>query len=150
MIDGLVNADALPVLERMMQFAGARHRLLAHDIANVDTPGFRPVDLPVEPFRAALAEAAEARREGGGRGKGTGADGGLALDVESPGVRARGGSMEVEPIEIGANVLFHDGNDRDVERLMQSLVENFLTFRAAADLMKNRMETLQTAISERV
>jgi hypothetical protein len=26
MIDGVVNAGSLPVLERMMQFAGARHR----------------------------------------------------------------------------------------------------------------------------
>ena len=43
MIDGVTNADSIPVLERMMQFAGARHRLLVHDIANLDTPDFRPV-----------------------------------------------------------------------------------------------------------
>ena len=45
MIDGLNNADALPVLERVLQFAGQRHRLIVNNIANLNTPGFRPMDV---------------------------------------------------------------------------------------------------------
>jgi hypothetical protein len=51
---------------------------------------------------------------------------------------------------VGENILFHDGNDRNPERIMQSLVENFITFRTAADLLKSRFNLINTAISERV
>ena len=54
MIDGVTNADALPVLERLMQFAGRRHQIIVNNIANLDTPGFRPVDVSVDDFRAEL------------------------------------------------------------------------------------------------
>ena len=40
----LANAGSAPVLEQVLRFAGARQRLLAHNIANVDKPDFRPVD----------------------------------------------------------------------------------------------------------
>ena len=33
---------------------------------------------------------------------------------------------------------------------MQDLVENFLAFRLASELIRNRFDTLNTAISERV
>ena len=48
MIDGVTNAGAIPALERLMQFAGGRHRLIVHNIANLDTPGFQPRDVSVE------------------------------------------------------------------------------------------------------
>ncbi|MHC4709331.1 MAG: flagellar basal body rod protein FlgB, partial [Planctomycetota bacterium] len=56
MIDGVLNADALPALESLAKFAGARHRLIANNIANLDTPGFRPMDLSVSDFQKQLAE----------------------------------------------------------------------------------------------
>jgi flagellar basal body rod protein FlgB len=47
-------------------------------------------------------------------------------------------------------VLFHDRNNRDLERLMQGLAENTTTYRVAADLLRSRYDVLRTAISQRV
>jgi flagellar basal-body rod protein FlgB len=126
-IDDVLNSEALPVLERLARFAGARHRLIAHNIANLDTPGYRPVDLSVSDFRKQLAEAVEDRRAG-----------------------RKPGPIELEAEPKGDNILFHDGNDRDLERTMQDLAENFLTFRVANDLMRSRLELINTAIRERI
>jgi flagellar basal-body rod protein FlgB len=126
-IDGVLNAEAIPVLERLARFAGARHRLIANNIANIDTPGYRPVDLSVSDFQAQLAEAVDGRRAG----------------RPAP-------SWELEPRPTAANILFHDGNDRDLERTMQDLVENFLTFRTATELMRSRFDLIRTAIRERI
>ena len=144
MIDQLTNADSLPVLERAFQFAGARHRVLSHNIANIDTPGFRPLDLSVESFQSELADAVDRRREAGG------ARGGPLEFGGTDEVQFEGDRIQIEPTPIGDNLLFHDGNDRDTERLMQGMVENFLVFRAAADLMRQQMDLLTTAITERV
>ena len=62
MIDGVTNADAIPVLERVLQFAGARHRIITGNIANIDTPEYQPVDLSVAGFQEQLSEAIDDRR----------------------------------------------------------------------------------------
>lgn len=142
MINQLTDSGSLPALERMMQFAGARHRLIAHNVANVDTPDFRPLDVDPAEFQARLADAIEAREARGGRGP---------LELRSGGAIAfaRHG-VELRPEASGDNVLFHDLNDRDVERMVQDLVENFMSFRLAADLARGQYEKLRTAISGRV
>ncbi len=143
-IDGVTNADAIPVLERMLQFAGARHRLLVHNIANMDTPGFRPADVSVDGFRKALGESIDVRRE---RWRP------LGNPLPPPGtsdVEVVGGRLRLHPKPVGENILFHDRNDRDVERTMQSLVENFLTFRLMAELLLSRFALINSAIRERI
>ena len=127
MIDGVLNAGAIPVLERLVRFAGERHRLIVNNIANLDTPGYRPVDLSVSDFQKQLAEAVDGRRAG-----------------RTP------ASLELQTEPRAANILFHDGNDRDLERTMQDLVENFLTFRVANELMRSRFDLIGTAIRERI
>jgi len=144
MIDGVTNADAIPVLERLVQFAGQRHRLIVHNIANLDTPDFRPADVSVDDFRAALGEAVDRRRAEHGNTGG-------ALDIESSRqIEYAQDAVILHPEPRGENILFHDRNDRDPERIVQSLVENFMSFRMAADLLKNRFALINTAIRERI
>ncbi|MGP1309899.1 MAG: hypothetical protein ACTS27_06860, partial [Phycisphaerales bacterium] len=59
-------------------------------------------------------------------------------------------SFSLEPKPTHENILFHDRNDRSVERLMQDLVENTATFQLAAELQKSRSTLLNSAIAERV
>ena len=141
MIDGVSNGEGIGVLERMVQFAGRRHRLITSNIANFDTPGYRPLDVSVAQFQRQLGEAVEARRATGSRE--------LAL-ADSHQVEFSPTGLVLHPEPIGDNLLFHDGNDRDLERTMQDLVENFLTFRIAADLLRNRLDLINTAIRGRV
>ena len=144
MIAGVTNGDSIPALERLMQFAGGRHRIIAHNIANLDTPDFRPVDVSVEGFQNQLGEAIDTRREKHGN------SGGVLEMEDSREVRVERDGLVLAPEPRGDNILFHDRNDRDPERIMQDLVENFMTFRTAAELVRNRYEILNTAIRERV
>ena len=46
--------------------------------------------------------------------------------------------------------MFHDGNDRSMERLMQRVHENVYAFRMASQMLRNQFELLNTAIRERM
>lgn len=144
MIDGLTNAGSIPVLERMAQFAGARHRLITHNVANLSTPEFRPVDVSVDLFRSQLRAAVEQRREERPNGSGP-----LELEPTDEITFTEDG-LQMEPKPIGENILFHDRNDRDLERTMQDLAENFMVYRQAMDLLRNRYQLLNQAIRERL
>ncbi len=49
LIDGVTNADAIPVLERVMQFRrGPGTNSSPHNIANLSTPDYQPMDLSVD------------------------------------------------------------------------------------------------------
>lgn len=144
MIDGLTNAGSIPVLERMAQFAGARHRLITHNVANLSTPEFRPVDLSVDLFRNQLRAAVEQRREDRPNGMGP-----LELEPTDEITFTEDG-LQMDPKPIGENILFHDRNDRDLERTMQDLAENFMVYRQAMDLLRNRYQLLNQAIRERL
>jgi len=145
LISDLSNAGSLPVLAKALQFAGQRQRLLVHNIANMDTPDFRPVDVSTGDFQASLGRAVQERRErtGGQRG---------SLEVEDTHeVRHDGrGGLLLTPRTPSGNVLYHDRNDRDLERSMQDLAENGLMFRVVGDLMRREQDVVRAAISQRV
>lgn len=144
-IQGLNDADAMPALERMMQFAARRQEIIQHNIANISTPNYQPLDVSVEGFQQQLAEAVEQRRDqfGGQRGE-------LILRTTREVSAASNGGLDLTPSAKGRNLLFHDRNNRDLERLMQDLVENTAMFRVASDLLRSRMQLMRSAISERV
>ena len=148
-IDQLDTAGALPALDKAIRFAGARHTLIAHNIANFETPGFQPVDVDPVAFQAELADAIDRRREGklGSRGGGHGS---LRMESMREVEVAADGSLRLNPRTNSGNILFHDRNNRDLERTMQALVENASAFRVATDLLRNRTTLLRDAISERV
>lgn len=58
------------------------------------------------------------------------------------------GFLRLTPQTPRPGMLLHDRNNRDLERLMQDLVENMSAFRVASDLLKSQMDTLMTAIRE--
>jgi flagellar basal-body rod protein FlgB len=130
------NWGSLPYLERMMQFAGARGELLNDAVANLDTPGYVARDVSVSEFQGAMRSARASERSGS----------------QSPTFRDtrnidfQADSMQLDPVASGDQLLFHDGNDRSLERLMQGLSENVLAFRYAAELFRSTHDTLHAAI----
>jgi flagellar basal-body rod protein FlgB len=147
LIDELSNSGAIPALEMTLRFAGARQRLLAHNVANLSTPDFRPVDVSPEGFQKMLREAVEKRSER------TGVEGGeLPWRPTREIRRAEPGSgteIELRPATPSKNILFHDRNNRDMERTMQDLAENMGVYRVASDLLRTRFDLLRSAIAER-
>ena len=143
MIDGLSNSGSLPVLERLIQFTGQRHRIIANNIANADTPGYRPADVSPAAFQEQLAEAIDQRRENPTAGRGLSLRSTQQIEIEPDG-------LTLKPQPSGQGILFHDGNDRDLERTMQDLVENFAAFRFAAQMLRSQFDQINTAITGRI
>ncbi|MEO1278019.1 MAG: hypothetical protein AAFV77_03585 [Planctomycetota bacterium] len=144
MLQKTIQAGSLPALEAMMRFTGQRQRLLAHNIANLTTPDFQAKDVSPQGFQEMLGEAVAKRRKRTG-----GVDGGLDMRGSREVKVRRDGSLSFRPSDSGG-VLLHDRNNRDVERLMQDMTENYGMYRVANDLMRARMGVLRMAISQRV
>lgn len=144
MIDGLFNQGSLSVLERVVQFTGARHSVLADNIANLSTPYFKPRDVDPREFQKALGRAIDHRRA-----QPTGLSGNLHLP-DTPQIRYHAQGLTLLPRSRNENITFHDRNNRDVERIMQDLAENTMTHRLAIDMLRNQFELLRSAIRERV
>lgn len=144
MIDRLTNSGAMPTLERLLQFTQARQTVLADNIANLSTPYFKPRDLSPESFQKALGEALDRRRTRPNPVAGP-------LPMRDTRQLSFGRhSLEVKPRALNENILFHDENNRDLDRTMQRLAENTMMHNVAIELMRSELNLLETAIRERM
>lgn len=151
----MFDSSALPALEQTAIFAQARHEVLAGNLANLDTPDYRAVDLPVDRFQEALAESIErAKRPSPGHhrspGMMTAASAGEPLgplaESMSPAERddfASGPRSAMEPI------VRHDGSDVSIERQVADIAKNQALHNLAIATMRSQFATLRAAITER-
>ena len=140
MSNTLFEGTALPVLEQVVGFAQARHGVLAGNIANVDTPGYKTRDLSVQQFQENLKQAIESRDEPSLFGVGS--------------TSSLGGDKPVSSFddvrESLKNLLFHDGTDISLESQITEINKNQSMHNLAISLMRSQFELLEVAISERV
>jgi flagellar basal-body rod protein FlgB len=129
-VERMLNQGNAPLLEQVVQFAAARHKLIAEGIANVDTPGYRQKDLSVERFQSMLRDRVDRRSASDGRSR--------FDDIRS----------EVENPERG--ILFHDGNNRSMEQLASDLAKNAMMHNLAIELLRKQFMGLEAALKERV
>jgi len=134
----IIESTTIPVLEQTVQFAQARHAVLAGNIANLDTPGYRVRDLPVEEFQGQLKEAIAARRQ--------------PASFRSPGESGAigGGRLLAKVAENCRTIVRHDDNNTGVESQVTEMVKNQMQHNLALAILTNQLQLLQTAISERV
>ena len=134
-IERLLNQGNAPLLTQMLKFTAARHRLIAENVVNVDTPEYRQRDLSPEKFFAALRDRVEDRRDAAASGAGN--------DVSFDDVAA-----EVETPTRG--ILFHDGNNRSMEQLMADQAKNAMMHNLAVELLRKQYQSMEAALRERV
>jgi len=145
LIDQLTNAGALPSLELTMRFAAQRQRLIAHNVANLDTPNFEQRGVSPREFQRTLDRAVRDRRERTG-----GMHGELDWAETAELGKDRSGELVITGRTPSGGVLYHDRNNRDLERLMQALAETTAAFRVASDLYRSQRGMILGAIAERV
>jgi flagellar basal-body rod protein FlgB len=143
MIDGMFNTTAIPVLEQAMKFAQARHNVLAGNIANLDTPGYKSQDLSPEKFADRLKAAIAARDES------------YAASVSVESAPAGGTlSMPSDPISDATagldDLLYHDQSTGSLEKQVAAIAKNQMQHNVAVSVLSSQFRLLQTAISERV
>ena len=129
-IDRLLNTGSKPVLEKMLEFTAARHEMLAEDIVNVDTPGWRNKDLSLAKFQSMLRDRV------------------AAADAGAPGA-TRFDDIGVDPSDTTSGILFHDGNNRSMEQLMTDQAKNALMHNLAIELLRKQYSELDMALKER-
>ena len=130
-IDRLLDQGSAPLLEQTLRFTVARHRLIAENVVNVDTPGYQQKDLSVEKFQALMQDRVDQRREAG--------PGGVSFDDVAG---------ELETPQRG--ILFHDGNNRSMEQLMADQAKNAMMHNLCVELLRKQFQALELALKERV
>ena len=144
LFDKVFNKTSVPLLNKVVAFTEKRHEVLAHNIANQNTPHYRSRDLDVAAFNKQLSRAVEQRSRPGGRTRfefgnsrnvGSSADGFLVTrSIEDP-----------DP-----GLLKHNRNNVDAAREQAELARNTIMHNTAVELMRKQFDMLRTAISERV
>lgn len=132
----IFDATAIPVLEQSVNFAQARHDVLASNIANMDTPGYRVRDLSTERFqeRLKLAITERDRRH---------------VPISPGEVSSLGPDPFASVNRSKSEWLHHDDTNGSLEAQVSSIAKNQLQHNVALALLTSQLRLLQTAISER-
>ena len=130
-IERLLNQGNAPLLERVVQFTAARHRLIGENIVNISTPNYRQKDLSVEKFNELLSDRIDEKKDAP---PGTVDFDDVKSEIETP----------------QAGILFHDGNNRSVEHLMSDQAKNAMTHNLEIELLRRQFTSLKAALAERV
>lgn len=131
----LLGNSASDAAENVISFSGRRHKLMADNVANIDTPGYRMKDLSVSDFESALARAIERGKQSSPSGRIGDPNGGR-------------GSIPSEDAERLKGIVFHDDNNRSVERLIVQMTTNGDRYRGAINLLRTQRQLLRAVISE--
>jgi flagellar basal-body rod protein FlgB len=130
-IERLLNQGNAPLLEQVLKFSAARHKLIAENIVNISTPNYRQKDLSVDKFQAMLQERAEV--------KASAAPGSVGF-----------GDIGAEVQEPNNGILFHDGNNRSMEQLVSDQAKNAMMHNLVVELLRKQYSALDMALKERV
>ncbi len=113
--------------------------MIAENVANLHTPGYRAKQLDGKAFQSALRGALETR--GVDRGKPLRIESGREVTTDAR------GNIKVTPSEKPPdNILFHDGTNHSIEQEMADLAETRLTHELATALLRDRMDGLRKAV----
>ena len=117
-----ITPPQFQLLSRLLDSADLRHRVIAQNLANVNTPGYREQEVS---FEAAFARALQQRGEAG------------AVGVKAQVVAGAGGRERA------------DGNNVDIDQQMGSLTRNALLFNTVSQLLTSRLSMMRDAITSR-
>jgi len=126
--------DAVENLRGALDYHLSRHNLLASNLAHIDTPGYKPVDLERtgQNFDGALHVALATTQEGHLASSGTtGSAGATGKIVEDPGAASGG-----------------DGNGVDLDREAVKIASNQMRYDMLAQLASSELAGLSWAASD--
>jgi flagellar basal-body rod protein FlgB len=143
MFSSLINTSNVPVLEQVVNFTQARHGVLAGNIANIDTPGYKTRDLSPENFQKSLKEAIDHRHRAAQSPT-------YAINAQLAGKQAITGHDGMDQVRDSMkHILFHDNSDVSIERQVAEISKNQGQHNLALSLMTAQFRLLRAAITER-
>ena len=130
-IERLLNQGNAPILEQTLKFTAARHRLIAENVVNATTPGYRQKDLSIDKFQDMLQDRVNQRSDA--------APGSVGFsDIQA----------EIERPNHG--MLFHDGNNRSMEQLVTDQAKNAMMHNLTVELLRKQYMSIENALKERI
>ena len=144
MLPSLFDSSTIPVLEQVVNFTQARHGVLAGNIANLDTPGYRTRDLSPDEFQSRLKKAIDARRE-------SAISPTYAINAELAGQTLATGHDGMDQVrESLKSILYHDDSDVSIEKQVAEISKNQAQHNLALSLMTAQFRLMRAAITDRV
>jgi len=131
----LFNSSTIPVLEQVVDFAQSRHSVLAGNLANLDTPGYRVRDLSQEQFESKLGEAIRVRDRAPSAGY-AGVASSKTDAVSHVSDRVKG-------------MVYHDQGNVGLEQQITEMSKNQTRHNLALAILNSQFRLLGAAVSER-
>jgi len=141
MIERLFSDPAMRVLGKALDASSQTQETIAHNLANVDTPGFKRSEVL---FQDQLTAALKATAESASDLKGLRTDSRHIPIGEPPTLE------DVKPrVVVRAETsLRPDGNNVDLDSEMTRLAQNTLLYQSLAQLVRTKLAWLRSAINE--
>ena len=126
----------LGILSKSLSALAQRHKVLANNIANVDTPGFKRSDVN---FQQVLKRAVESQKQES-----------LPLKTTHPQhiPLEEGAALSVPVIKDTSTTYRKDGNNVDIEKEIVEINKNSLLYNATVNFANNEFSLLKHAIEE--
>jgi flagellar basal-body rod protein FlgB len=160
MVPDVFSNSSLPILEQVVKFTEARHGVLAGNIANLNTPGYKTRDLSPEKFEESLKDALQQSRQPrtpSGRSPGEAAVLG-AEGTATEGLIAAGTTngpqrgLDYEALQgvrdSMRSILHHDERDVSLEQQVTEVSKNQSRHNLAVSLIAQQYRLMRSAISE--
>jgi flagellar basal-body rod protein FlgB len=138
----------LSQLERSLDVRLMRHNLLSANLANVDTPGFRPKDLD---FTAAMVSVENRSQDSATLEAVTTAPGHMQIGVPIGSASAQDGQLspqDLPVVDLPSSNASLDGNTVDLDRTMVAMAENALQYGASARAAGRKLAILKYVASD--
>jgi flagellar basal-body rod protein FlgB len=124
--------NGMRTMEKFLDLAVQRQSLLSSNLANVDTPGFKTIDLSFEQELRDATTAENSRLE-------------VTSNLHLPaGTETHSASVQ----QVQGLTMRNDLNNVNIDREMAQLSSNALKFSMVAQLIAGKFKTLKAAIQE--
>lgn len=143
MISSMFDSSTVPVLEQVVNFTQARHGVLAGNIANIDTPGYKTRDISPAHFQEKLSEAVERRHQAAQSPT-------YAYNMQMADHSTDQHFDHMDEVrESIKSILYHDNSDVSIEKQVAEISKNQGQHNLALSLMTSQFRLLRAAITER-
>lgn len=143
MITGVFEKGALPGLQNSIRFHSRRHDVIAQNVANVETPGYKAKDIDKGAFQEKMGEAFQEMEEQSVRTLDTPEDVDFSSDTQ-PEI-AEPNTLDAE----NTGILRHDQNNVSVDKEMVKLAKNSGKHMMYSEMLRQQMSMLESAIQTR-
>jgi flagellar basal-body rod protein FlgB len=140
-IERLLSTEMMDLVQRSLDAAALSHRVIADNIANVDTPGFKRSEVI---FGEKLKQALDARAQEPEQLAAMRTDSRHFAFGETPDLA----SIQPEAVRDQNSSFRNDGNNVDVDRELSLLAQNTVWYNTLAQITQQQFTSLRSAIRE--